>query len=64
MLDWLQKRPEIAMIWGVSLLGGTIAGVVMLWDSYGAGSLFAGFIGGCGTAIILSANRLIADGDE
>ncbi len=56
----MRENRWMALLWGSCLIGGTTAGVALLWEHYGlVRSVVGGCLGGTGAAIILSINRLI-----
>lgn len=59
-LKVMNENPWMALLWVSCLVGGTAAGVVLLSEPYGlARAIFGGVLGGVGTGLFLSINRLI-----
>jgi hypothetical protein len=58
--QWYRDHPEVPVLWILSPIVGVIASVWLLSDAYGLlGAVAAGLLGGAGSALILTANRLI-----
>ena len=58
---YMAEHPGMVAFWALCVLGGVGTGLWVLSPFYGpALGAFGGLIGGLGTALILSANRLIA----
>ncbi|MFT4621764.1 MAG: hypothetical protein ACI8PZ_000416 [Myxococcota bacterium] len=57
---WLKERPYVVFLWMGFILAGPVIGVAFLQDAYGfVLALAAGLVGGAGSAMIVTVNRIL-----